>query len=69
MEIIANNILTKSHERVQFRFPKSKKKRIRKKWFKDSRNFKMVEKEIIIKIEDKLIVSEETYNKLKNHYK
>jgi hypothetical protein len=39
MQIITNTWLTK---RVQVKFPRSKKKRIRKKWAKCSKNFKEV---------------------------
>ena len=31
-----------SYERKQFRFPKSKRRRIRKKWRRNQRNFRMV---------------------------
>lgn len=38
------NIIKSPHlvKRVQFRFPKSKRRRIRKKWAKQSKNFKTI---------------------------
>lgn len=49
----------------QFRFPKSKKSRIRKKWRKKNSNFKMVEVHRVIRIFDRMIVSSKIYEKLK----
>lgn len=39
------------YEREQFRFPKSKKRRIRKKWAKDPRNWRSVERIYVMDIE------------------
>ena len=50
----------------QVRFPKSKKKRIRLKWSKQSKNWKLKQKEQIIKFEDKIIISSKAYELLKN---
>lgn len=41
MPVVIDNNLSRLRE-VQFRFPRSKKKRIRKKWGKDMGNFKTV---------------------------
>lgn len=51
-------------EQVQFRFPKSKKKRIRDKWRKYSRNYRFVSKAIYMQQGDKIFVDAETYYKL-----
>ena len=53
-------------ERIQYRFPKSKKKRIRRKWFKRPGNWKIVEKEMAVKIEGKIYVSPKMFQKLKD---
>jgi len=60
--------LTLFSESIQVKFPKSKKKRIRNKWKKNSKNFtiKMVEKFFVVG--NKIILREETYQKLKAHY-
>lgn len=43
-------------DRVQFRFPRSKKKRIRKKWAKDQKNYKNVPWDKVYKIGDTFIM-------------
>ena len=49
----------------QFRFPRSKKKRIRKKWEKDRRNWKHTSDMKAHKIDDMLVVSPEFMEELK----
>jgi len=53
-------------ENIWFRKPKSKKKRIRKKWHRDQKNWKFVPSDTayILKRERKIIVSEYHYHKL-----
>lgn len=54
---------------VQFRFPRSKKKRIRKKWSKQERNFKLVKHEAAAwRVGDTLYVHPTTYIRLKEMY-
>lgn len=53
-------------EKYQFRFPKSKKKRIRKKWSKRESNFRY--KEFYLKIGNTLFVSKKMYDKIKKNY-
>ena len=55
-------------ELKQVKFPKSKKKRIRKKWKKNKKNFTTVMIEKFLIIGNKIILREETYQKLKSHY-
>lgn len=50
--------------RVQFRFPKSKKKRIRIKWAKRPENWKVADKHFAVQIGNKLMVSPAIYQKL-----
>jgi hypothetical protein len=66
IQVFVNNMACISNEWKQFRFPKSKKKRIRKKWSKRGVNFKMKEfhKVIMMKFENKMFVSQKTYDKL-----
>lgn len=50
----------------QFRFPRSKKKRIRRKWAKDKRNIRRGE-DVAFRFGDKLMVSPAMYNALMCH--
>jgi hypothetical protein len=65
-QVIEDKNLSPIVEFVQFRFPKSKKKRIREKWVKRKENFKRKETERFLKFEDKIIVSSKAYEILKN---
>lgn len=47
IQVVADWML-KSKESIQFRKPKSKKKRIRRKYFKNKKNFKVIEVEKFI---------------------
>lgn len=55
-----------SNQWKQFRFPKSKKVRIRKKWQKRNYNYRMTEVHRVITIFDRMIVSSKIFEKLKN---
>ena len=48
----------------QFRFPKTKKKRIRKKWAKKPENYKMVSEDKGIIIGDTVFVSQQAFDRL-----
>lgn len=67
IQVFVNNMACISNEWKQFRFPKSKKKRIRKKWSKRTINFKIkeVHKVIMMKSENKMFVSQKTFDQLK----
>lgn len=56
------------YKKKQFRFPKSKKKRIRKKWSKRPENFHTVQVlgERVTKVGDTLFVGPKTLEALKN---
>lgn len=62
--LFVNDMLCISKERKQYRFPKSKKKRIRKKWSKRDKNFKMqdVHSMIVVKSERKIYVSQKAFD-------
>lgn len=67
IQVFVNDMACISNEWNQYRFPKSKKVRIRKKWSKRISNFRMQEfhKVIILKSENKMFVSQKTYDQLK----
>lgn len=67
IQVFVNDMACISKERKQYRFPKSKKVRIRKKWSKRRVNFRIqeVHKVIMLKSENKMFVSQKTYDKLK----
>ena len=64
-QVVVNDIACISKEWKQYRFPKSKKVRIRKKWSKRSVNFRMQDVHRVIKMQDKLFVSSLIFEKLK----
>ena len=67
--VIVNDTACISEEMRQFRFPKSKKKRIVKKWGKRPENLKLTKVDRIIKVEGRLIMSEKTFNRIKESQK
>ena len=64
--VFVNDNMCQFLDYVQIKFPKSKKKCIRKKWEKQHKNWAMKKKERIIKFEDKIIVSSKTFEMLKS---
>ena len=66
MPVIVNDFTCISQEWKQYRFPKSKKKRIRKKWAKQSRYYRMEDVHRALKFDGKLIVSTKIFEQLKN---
>ena len=65
MQVIINDMACMSKERKQFRFPKSKKVRIRKKWSKRNANYRLEDVHKAIKIGNKLLVSSKMFEILK----
>jgi hypothetical protein len=63
-EVIKNDLACIVSDYKQIRFPKSKKKRIRKKWRKNNNNYGLVELHRTIVIDKKMYVSSGIYNKL-----
>lgn len=63
-KIIKNDLLCKRDKRIQYRFPKSRKKRIRKKWSKREANYKYVPDDIVLKAANILYMSRRVFNKL-----
>ena len=64
-QVVVNDMACISKEWKQYRFPKSKKVRIRKKWSKRSVNFRMQDVHRVIKMQDRLFVSSLIFEKLK----
>lgn len=54
---VSESPLLMVQERVQFRFPRSKKRRIRKKWSKQPWNYRMVPRDYCYQIGNQLLVS------------
>lgn len=65
-EVHVSNLMHRSEFR-QFRFPVSKRKRIRIKWSKNRDNYRLYEWEdyVVMKDENKIIVGEKTFEQLK----
>lgn len=64
-QVLVNDIACVTKELKQYRFPKSKKVRIRKKWAKNRKNFKLQDIHRVINMGDRLFVSSLYYEKLK----
>ena len=65
MQVVVNDLVCVTNEWKQYRFPKSKKKRIRKKWAKKAFNYKVLELHKAIQFDGKLYVSKKTFEQLK----
>ena len=63
--VVVNDIACIRTEKKQYRFPKSKKKRIRKKWKNRGENYRMEETHTAFKVGNTLVVSSKIYSKLK----
>lgn len=70
VDVFVNDMACISKEWKQYRFPKSKKKRIRKKWSKQGKNFRMqdIHRMIVMKEERKVFVSQKVYDKLRERW-
>lgn len=67
MRIVENKWLTPQLERKQFRFPKSKKKRIRAKWAKRRENWKTIEKDVFYVKDNTIFLSSKNYKQVIDH--
>ena len=52
-------------EEIQYRFPRSKKARIRKKWARRPQNWKSIARDQVFKVGNKLVCSPSIHAKLK----
>lgn len=66
MDVIINDSMCKGFDLVQFRFPKSKKKRIRNKWKKDPRNYRHIEVSKAFVVGHRMYVTTDMFNQLRN---
>ncbi len=66
IKVYVSDIMCISKELVQFRFPKRKSKRIRKKWTKNSANYRLIEKHRAVLYEGKMYMSEKLFSQYKN---
>lgn len=65
MEVIVSNYMCITQEFKQYRFPVSKKKRIRNKWTrKKSRNWRLTEVHRAIIVGNKMFVSQKIYDEM-----
>jgi len=68
LNIEIKDYLCFTKERKQFRFPKSKKVRIRKKWRKQPKNFRLEDVHKVFKVGNTLFVSSLIHEKLIQEY-
>ena len=66
--LVINDMACISKEWRQVRFPKSKKKRIRKKWEKQRQNFGFKDIHKLIKLGDRILVSSKIHSHIMKKY-
>jgi hypothetical protein len=69
IRIVVNDLTCITYESKQFRFPKSKKVRIRNKWKKRRENYRVEKVHRAIKINDTMFVSSKIYEQILNSEK
>ena len=62
VNVYPSDILCVTYQRKQFKFPKTRKMRIRKKWRKDERNFKVIENHKMARIGNDVFLSKKQYD-------
>lgn len=62
--IVANDLMGTEMKYVQYRFPRSKKKRIREKWAKQGKNYKYRTFQRAVYYNNTLYVSKAVFNRL-----
>lgn len=65
IKVVASPMIVPDEKFVQFRFPRSKKKRIRNKWKKKAKNYRFQEFERVLKMDDTIFVSQKVFEKFK----
>lgn len=70
-KIVVNDLACIDKKWKQFRYPKTKKARIRKKWSKRNLNFRFeeVHRMVIMKDQNTVVVSQKTFDTIKNNPK
>jgi hypothetical protein len=66
--VFESDLLCISQEQFQYRFPKSKKKRIRNKWAKQSKNFKFKEIHKMVVIGNNVYLSAKKIQEIKKKF-
>ena len=66
LRIVTDSMMSK---RIQFRFPRSKKRRMRKKWTKNQKNWKTIPLDTIYRMGDTLIMHPMMTERLKKEIK
>ena len=66
-DIDVNDALCCRIKHIQYKFPRSKKIRIREKWRKQQKNYKTIEENFVYKVDDRIIMSSKIYKKLKEN--
>lgn len=64
IKVVINNIIQPYYKSVQFKFPKSKKKRIRAKWRKRSDNFKLIYVDDFFYCDGVLFMNQQQFDKV-----
>lgn len=64
IQVFVNDLPFDKNVRVQYRFPRSKKKRIRQKWINQSKNFRFEVGVAVIKLDDSAMVVTSKAHKL-----
>lgn len=64
IKVVINDLSCISEELKQFRFPKSKRIRIRNKWKKRKQNYRFEKVHRIIKVGDTMFVSSKIFNEM-----
>lgn len=67
VEVIINDIACISQELLQYRYPKTKKARIRKKWAKNKNNYRLQDVHKAITIGRTVLVSTKIFEKIKKY--
>lgn len=63
-DVIVNDLVCIQHECKQYKFPKSKKKRIREKWGKRQSNYRVQKVHKVYYIQGRIVVSTKVFEKL-----
>jgi len=66
--LVVNDLICITQELIQFRFPKSKKKRIRNKWSKRMDNFKMQQVDRVLSYGRNIYVSQKMYDAIESGF-
>lgn len=66
ISVTVNDLACRRVKRDQYKFLRSKSKRVRKKWFKRAENYRYNRSDVAIQIGNTLLVTSEMYDQIKN---